>query len=336
MKLRIDPKVDYAFKKLFGSEENEDLLVDLLEAVLGEKINWARILNPFQPKETATDKLSILDIKAELFDGKLVNIEMQINVDRFYPARALYYLAKTYQSQLAQGEDYEKLKPTIGIHFLDGTLFRSTESYHSHFQMQEHHAPDLIFSDHLQLHIIELPKFGRSAQELEACLDRWCFFLRNAVELEVDQLPETLQTEPIKRAVEVLRVMSLNTLEEQLYEARLREQRDKSSSLKGAYMDGKDEGIAIGIQEGKSIGIQEGKSIGIQEGKSIGIQEGKSIGIQEGLIKAISLVLKLRFPKEASALSEQLRLVNDVEKLESILARVSTISDVNSIRQVLD
>ena len=35
MKPGIDPKVDYAFKKVFGSESNTDLLTDLLEAVLG-------------------------------------------------------------------------------------------------------------------------------------------------------------------------------------------------------------------------------------------------------------------------------------------------------------
>jgi predicted transposase/invertase (TIGR01784 family) len=324
MKLRIDPKVDYAFKKLFGSVENQDLLLDLLEAVLAEKINWVRILNPFQPKETATDKLSILDIKAEMDDGRLVNIEMQINVDRFYPARALYYLARTFQSQLAQGEDYEKLKPTIGIHFLDGILFRSDERFHSHFQMRDRHAIEIVFSDHLQVHIIELPKFRRTVSELDARLDRWCFFLRNAVELEVDQLPEALKTEPIKRAVEVLRVMSLNSLEEQLYEARLREQRDKSSSLKGAYLDGKDEGIL------------EGKSIGLQEGKSIGLQEGKSIGLQEGFIKAINLLLRVRFPNEANSLSKLLEPISDTGKLESILAHVSTASDAEAVRMMLD
>lgn len=34
MKLGIDPKIDYAFKKLFGQERNKPLLVHLLNAVL--------------------------------------------------------------------------------------------------------------------------------------------------------------------------------------------------------------------------------------------------------------------------------------------------------------
>jgi hypothetical protein len=33
MPLGIDPKVDYAFKKLFGSQENKPILIDFLQAV---------------------------------------------------------------------------------------------------------------------------------------------------------------------------------------------------------------------------------------------------------------------------------------------------------------
>ena len=34
---RINPRVDFAFKKLFGSEENKDLLLSLVNAVIGEE-----------------------------------------------------------------------------------------------------------------------------------------------------------------------------------------------------------------------------------------------------------------------------------------------------------
>ena len=43
MKPGIDPKVDYAFKKVFGSVSNTDLLKDLLEAVLGFAISSVEI-----------------------------------------------------------------------------------------------------------------------------------------------------------------------------------------------------------------------------------------------------------------------------------------------------
>jgi hypothetical protein len=33
----INPRVDFAFKKLFGSEENKDLLLSLINAVVSEE-----------------------------------------------------------------------------------------------------------------------------------------------------------------------------------------------------------------------------------------------------------------------------------------------------------
>ena len=34
---RINPRVNFAFKKLFGSEENKDLLIDLINAIVSER-----------------------------------------------------------------------------------------------------------------------------------------------------------------------------------------------------------------------------------------------------------------------------------------------------------
>jgi predicted transposase/invertase (TIGR01784 family) len=75
---RIDPKVDYAFKHVFGREQNQSLLVDLLHAVLEpspqQQIKTLEILNPFNDKEALDDKLSILDIKARDQSGRQFNV----------------------------------------------------------------------------------------------------------------------------------------------------------------------------------------------------------------------------------------------------------------------
>ena len=68
MKPGIDPKVDFAFKWLFGKIANVALLIDLLNAVLKptleHRIVALEILNPFNEKDALDDRLSILDIKA--------------------------------------------------------------------------------------------------------------------------------------------------------------------------------------------------------------------------------------------------------------------------------
>jgi predicted transposase/invertase (TIGR01784 family) len=82
MPIAIDPKVDYAFKKVFGSESNRDVLVDLLNAVLqfqpGREVVEVEILNPFNEKEFADDKLSVVDVKARDATGRAFAVEMQM------------------------------------------------------------------------------------------------------------------------------------------------------------------------------------------------------------------------------------------------------------------
>lgn len=84
----IDPKVDYAFKKLLGSEDSADLLLSFLNAVLDprehRRLEHVEILNPFQPQETDLDKFSVLDVKARDESGRLFNIEMQMLNSRLF------------------------------------------------------------------------------------------------------------------------------------------------------------------------------------------------------------------------------------------------------------
>jgi len=62
MKLGIDPKVDYVFKRIFGDPRNADILIHLLNAILKlpEPIVAVEILNPFNDKDFAEDKLTVL------------------------------------------------------------------------------------------------------------------------------------------------------------------------------------------------------------------------------------------------------------------------------------
>src|SRR5208283_4937151 len=127
MILGVDPKVDYAFKHVFGREATRPILIDVLESVLnpvpGHHILDIELLNPFNPKEALDDKLSILDIKARDQTGRQFNIEMQMLAFPYYEKRILYYACKLHQQQLHEGEDYVELEPTISISFLNHVLF---------------------------------------------------------------------------------------------------------------------------------------------------------------------------------------------------------------------
>ena len=78
---RINPRVDFAFKKLFGSEENKDLLISLINAIVTEEdtVEDVELKNPYNLADYQAGKMSILDIKAKNKQtGKWYNIEMQV------------------------------------------------------------------------------------------------------------------------------------------------------------------------------------------------------------------------------------------------------------------
>ena len=66
MPIGIRPTNDFAFKKIFGSPENERALISLLNSILGLPVPIVdvTIANPFNLKDFQDDKLSVVDIKA--------------------------------------------------------------------------------------------------------------------------------------------------------------------------------------------------------------------------------------------------------------------------------
>ena len=71
----LTPKNDIIFKKIFGSKGNEDILKDLISAILEEEIKEVEIQKDMQlEKIDINDKTGILDIKALTNDNVQVNI----------------------------------------------------------------------------------------------------------------------------------------------------------------------------------------------------------------------------------------------------------------------
>ena len=146
---RISPRIDIAFKKIFGVEENKDLLISLINSIVSQsdQVSDVVLLNPYNVQNFKTDKLSILDIKAKGIDGKQFNIEIQITDEADYDKRALYYWGKLYTEQLKVSEDYSKLNKTIGIHILNFTSITGTERYHHAFHLVDEKTGLRYFKD---------------------------------------------------------------------------------------------------------------------------------------------------------------------------------------------
>ena len=275
---QISPRVDIAFKKIFGVEENKDLLISLINSIVGQEdqVEDVTLLNPYNAKNFKHDKLSILDIKAKGLDGKRFNIEIQISDEADYDKRALYYWAKLYTEQLKVAEDYSTLSKAIGIHILNFTSIVASPKYHNVFHIKEKDGNLQYFKD-LELHTLELKKFSRDSNEefqdiiakVKNALDLWLAFLTRHDLLGGRDcnkaLPDVLSVEPIRKALHVLEVMNFSQEEHDLYEDHLKWLRIEANTLK-KYGD---EALAKGRLEGREEkGIEIARKM-LLKGKSI-------------------------------------------------------------------
>jgi predicted transposase/invertase (TIGR01784 family) len=253
---KLNPRVDFAFKKLFGSEENLDILKAFINAVLPEEDQVAslKLKNPYTLKSFAKDKLSILDIKAIDTHGRHLTIEMQITDQLHYEKRALFLWSDVYAKQLIEGIPYSDLEKTIAIHVLNFNLM-DEEDYHNVYKIKNTKSKKNAFND-FQLHTIELKKFSKDLDHIQTSLDRWVTFLTKAHEFSKNKIPKELKKEAaLEKAINVLNSLYLEEDERTFYEARLKWLRDEDASIQRALQKGKLEGI----KEGKLEGIKEGK-----------------------------------------------------------------------------
>ncbi|MBP9691892.1 MAG: Rpn family recombination-promoting nuclease/putative transposase [Alphaproteobacteria bacterium] len=256
---KIDPRVDIAFKKIFGVEENKDLLISLINSIVSkeDQVKSVTLLNPYNLKSFKKDKLSILDVKAEGEDGKRFNIEIQISDEADYDKRALYYWAKLYTDQLKSGKHYGTLSKAIGIHILNFTSILGVPAYHNVFHIQEQKT-GLHYFKNLELHTIELHKFVESAgkQELKDfvgkvknALDIWSTFLSRHDLLKKDKLPSKFDNPALKKALNVLEIMNFTDDERMAYDDRLKWLMIEANTLEKYEEKGFERGFEKGREE---------------------------------------------------------------------------------------
>ena len=219
----INPKIDLAFKKIFGTTENKDILINFLNAILYEAhpvIEDLEIIDPHQGVETVGVKDTYLDIKAKINGDRIALIELQlINVSSF-GKRALYNGAKTYSRELTGEERYERLKTVISLKIADFEMFANQTEVISRFVFKEKNHKSDSPDTEVELVFIELPKFIKKLAELETTSDQWIYFLKNSITL--DTAPETLSAIPeIKKAFEL--TSEENFTQEELKELRKQE-----------------------------------------------------------------------------------------------------------------
>ena len=294
----LDPKVDYAFKKIFGSVESEEVLLSFLNAILyegEERITAVQIQNPYLPGETDLLKETYVDIRATLNDGAQIIIEMQMAHTRAFGRRLLYNSSKLYASQLEQGVYYNELWPTYTLAVTNFVFVRDHPHYLSRFSLREvRSGVDFPEGDFLQFWVLELPKFDRALSELDSSGDLWGYFLTHAPQLQ-----------------EVPTVMMKNTAVAKAFDiankANLTPQELIELEKRAKYVHEEQMRLEYALETGFEQGIEKGEQLALQN--------------------AILNILNLRFGEVSQNVIQQLQQTS-VEKLRELTPRAAVAESV--------
>ncbi len=244
---------------LLGSKGHEELLRNFINAHLEDSgfdpVNRVTIENPFNLQEFENDKESILDVRAQAKDKRIINIEIQTARQGVYVHRSLYYWARLYQGQLKKSEAYDVLSPVICINILDFTIFEALREPHSCFLVTEKSHPEYILTDDFQLHFYELPKYQEN-RGARTQLERWaCFFRCEGKSDKRDTMEILLKNDPVLTQAHDEYVHF--TEDKQLrmaYEAREKYRRDQLAMISFARQEGMEKGIEQGVRKGIAEG----------------------------------------------------------------------------------
>src|SRR5580698_2718239 len=296
-----DPKTDFVFQRIFGSEDHKTALIGFLNDILQldgpHRVASVMLLPPEQRPKVAELEYSIVDVKCVDVRGTTYVVEMQVfNVEAF-EKRVVYNVAKAYTNQLGVGFAYPELDEVIGISICDFELWPRKEEPHvpmlSRWRMQEQQS-GVVGLPELQLVFLELPKYS-GGDDPQSFVDKWAYFFREAGNLMA--VPEALRHPQLMDALDGARTARFNRQEWDAYIAA---------------------GMAIQNERG-ALSLARGE----------GLREGRV----EERARAVLTVLRVRGIAVPDAARERILAEKDPARLERWLEKAAVVA---SVAEVLD
>ena len=252
--LRFTARNDYAFKKLFGTEENKDIMIEFISLITQLSKNDfddVRIENSEYIPRFYNDKTGRLDIKIRLHDGRKIDVEMQNTYFDYYPKRSIFYCSKLIHEHFMSGFQYMQLKKCIAINILNSP-FTLSRKVHSIYQIRETEEQTLL-DELLEIHFLDLTKLKKDNL---TSLEKWLMFIKTDNKEERQMLS---QGNPVMaKANNVMDIFYMDEQERKRYEAAWEYESDRLSMI--------NESERKGLERGKSLGLAEGEARGSRKG----------------------------------------------------------------------
>ena len=262
----VDPMTDKGFKILFGSEGNEDLLINLLNGIIPRsEIKTLSYRNPEHQGMTEEDDRAIFDVYCEDADGVRFLVEMQNWSQHYFNKRAVYYSTYAIQDQAAR-EKRHQLKtlgkenwdynyaPVYVVCFLSFNMKRTPEDlvkikqdeYLSFYRYIDIETKEEL-GDGTTLVFIEMNKFQKEFQECHEKKERWLCSMKNMRgQLE---LPEGVSGTELETLYSKGEIAALPKSKKLNYISYIMSRNDELNSRAEQIADAREEGRAEGRAE---------------------------------------------------------------------------------------
>lgn len=164
---------DYMFRAIL--QKDKQVLKALIAALLHlkkESIHDVAITNPIELGAAISDKDFILDIRVNLNNEQLIDLEMQMSNEYNWSERSISYAARSFD-QLNSGEEYKEVLPVHSIGFLNFTLFEDQPEFFATYELRNKKTGHL-YSSKFSIHVLDFTRIDlATAEDQNYEIDRW-------------------------------------------------------------------------------------------------------------------------------------------------------------------
>ena len=164
---------DYMFRAIL--QKDKQVLKALIAALLHlkkESIHDVAITNPIELGAAISDKDFILDIRVNLNNEQLIDLEMQMSNEYNWSERSISYAARSFD-QLNSGEEYKEVLLVHSIGFLNFTLFEDQPEFFATYELRNKKTGHL-YSSKFSIHVLDLTRIDlATAEDQNYEIDRW-------------------------------------------------------------------------------------------------------------------------------------------------------------------
>ena len=219
---------------------------------------------------------------------------------------------------MEKGQDYDKMKKSIVISFVDRVLFPDIPGIHTRFLVKEEDTGHPL-TDRLAMHFVELGKVSadRPVEELDP-LERFAAYMKYCSDPQMEDYVNQL-LDSGEEAVQMSEHVYKKVTESDLAREMLEREEKAAHDIATMKVHARREGLAEGRAEGRTEGRAEGRTEGRAEGRMEGRAEGIVTGVQQ-MKQALGLSAKGKTPEEiATELNLSIEIVRDMLDLEAVI-----------------